>query len=280
MFDDLLHPARVAAAVETIVAIAVIVAGIRIALRLAVALLRRALRADGRQPPARQAQLRTLVPMLESVLRYVFYFTGLVMVLDRLHFNVAALLASAGIVGVAIGFGAQYLIRDVIAGFFLLFEGLIQVGDVVRVGDVIGEVERLSLRTTQIRQYSGELVTIPNGEIQRLGNRNRGFMRALVVIPLSYEADVTRAMTVMLRAAQAWAAEHPDIVLAPPEVQGVVELGATDVRVRAVVMVRADAVALAERDLGHRLLEALGAEGVALAAAHAVVIRPRAPGTG
>lgn len=140
-----------------------------------------------------------------------------------------------------------------------------QVGDAVRIGDVTGEVERVTLRTTQIRQFSGELVTIPNGDIGRLANMNRGFMRAVVVASLSYAAPVERALEVMRRAAAAWAAEHREDVLGPPEVQGIVELGDAGVRVRLAVMVRPGLQLSAERDLRRLLVEAFEREGIPLA---------------
>jgi small-conductance mechanosensitive channel len=245
----------------------VILVAVGLALRVSTALLHRLLRVDDpRRPPERAATIRTLVPLLESALRYVLYFVAIVMILDRLHFNVAALLASAGIAGIAIGFGAQHFIRDIISGFFLLFEGVVQVGDAVRIGDVTGEVERVTLRTTQIRQFSGELVTIPNGDIGRLANMNRGFMRALVVATLPSAAPLERALEVMRRTAEAWAAEHPQDVLGPPEVQGIIEWGTAELRVRLAVMVRPGLQADAERALRRRLLEAFEAEGIMTAA--------------
>ncbi|MDR7523467.1 MAG: mechanosensitive ion channel family protein [Armatimonadota bacterium] len=260
---EAVHPARLEAAVESLIAVAIIIVGVRAALALGVALLRRTLRPDDpRRPPDRAAQIRTLEPLLESALRYVLYFTGLIMVLDRLHFNVSALLASAGIAGLAIGFGAQHLIRDIIAGFLMLFEGLMQVGDVVRIGDTVGVVERVSLRTTQVRQYSGELVTIPNGIIQQIGNRSRGFMRALVQVGFAYEADLRRAMALMHQVGQDWAAQHADLVLGPPEVEGILEFGGSEVVVRLAVMVKPEYAVSAERQLRLALKEALDREGI------------------
>jgi small conductance mechanosensitive channel len=280
--SELFSPARVTAWTETLLTLLAIVVVARLTLHVSIVLLHRTIREDdGRQmpplqTPQRQAQVKTLVPLLERVLRYVLYFTAAVMILDRLHFNVAAILASAGIAGIAVGFGAQYLIRDIIAGFFLLFEGMIQVGDVIHVGNATGEVERVNLRTTQIRQFSGELVTIPNGEIKQFGNMSRGFMRAVVVVGLPYGANLQRAMEIMQRTAAGWAADHPDGLLGPPEVQGITELGATDVRVRVVIMVTPGLQGPAEREIRRLLLTTLQAEGIALvppAATAAATIR-------
>ncbi len=278
IINQLVQPARIEALVESVIAIVVILVAVRMTLLLSVPLLRRWLRPDDpTRPHERQAQVRTLVPLLESVLRYVMYFTAAVMILDRLHFNVAALLASAGIAGIAIGFGAQNLIRDIVAGFFLIFEGLVQVGDVIRVGEIIGDVERVNLRTTQVRRFSGELVTIPNGVIQQLGNMNRGFMRAIVQVGVAYEADLERAMAVMHEAGEAWTAERPDDVLRPPQVQGIMEFGASDVRVRLIVMVKPAAYGSAEPELRRRLKAAFDAKGIEIPYPKTVVYNRDAP---
>ncbi len=276
--NQLVQPARIEALVETLVAIVIILVAMRVTLLLSVPLLRRWLRPDDpNRPLERRAQVRTLVPLLESILRYVIYFTAAVMILDRLHFNVAALLASAGIAGIAIGFGAQHLIRDIVAGFFLIFEGLVQVGDLIRVGEITGDVERVNLRTTQVRRFSGELVTIPNGVIQQLGNMNRGFMRAIVQVGVAYEADLERAMAIMHRAGEAWTVERPDDVLGPPQVQGIMEFGASDVRVRLIVMVKPAAYGSAEPELRRRLKAAFDAEGIEIPYPKSVVYNRDTP---
>ena len=160
------------------------------------------------------------------------------------------------------GFGAQHLIRDVISGFFILAEGLIQVGDVISVGEHQGQVERISIRTTQVRKYSGELWTIPNGQITVFGNASRGYMRAIVDIPLSYRADVDRAMTVMRRVADEWAAAAGATVLSPPEVHSVLQFGDTRIVLRLTVTVSPGAQIEAERELRRRLKAALDREAV------------------
>jgi small conductance mechanosensitive channel len=171
-------------------------------------------------------------------------------------------LASAGVVGLAVGFGAQHLIRDVISGFFILAEGLIQVGDVICVGEHQGQVERISIRTTQLRKYSGELWTIPNGQITVFGNASRGYMRAIVDIPLSYRADVDRAMTVMRGVADEWAAAAGATVLSPPEVHSVLQFGDTRILLRLTVTVPPGTQVGVERELRRRLKTALERDGV------------------
>ncbi len=155
---------------EDVVSIALILLGAAVAARLAGVLIRRTLtvRADRLLDEARR---RTLQPLLESLARYVVYFIAFVMILREVNVDATAILASAGVVGFAVGFGAQTLIRDVIAGFFLIAEGLIRVGDVITFDAHTGAVERISIRTTQIRTSDGELWTIPNGRLDVFGNR-------------------------------------------------------------------------------------------------------------
>jgi len=155
---------------EPVLAIVAILLGAAVVLRAAVVLIRRtlAVRADRLLDEPRR---RTLQTLLESLVRYVVYFIALVMILRRLGVDTTAILASAGALGVAVGLGAQGVIRDVIAGVFLISEGLVHVGDVITFDAHTGTVERISIRTTQIRTPDGVLWTIPNGRLEVFGNR-------------------------------------------------------------------------------------------------------------
>src|SRR5574337_1164174 len=135
---------------SSVIAIALILVGAALVVRLSARLIRRALQARTDRF-LDETRRRTLQPLLESLVRYVVYIIALVMILRTLHVDATAIVASAGVVGVAVGLGAQNLIRDVIAGFFLIAEGLIDVGDVITFDARTGTVERISVRTTQIR---------------------------------------------------------------------------------------------------------------------------------
>lgn len=252
---------RMLALLESLLSIVVIVVAAVIAVRVLSLLVRRALAPRG-EHLLDATRTRTLQPLLESLLRYIIYFVALIMVLREVGVDATALLASAGVIGLAVGFGAQSLIRDVISGFFILAEGLIQVGDVISVDDHTGLVERISIRTTQIREYSGQLWTIPNGQLQIFGNLNRDFMRAIVEVGLAYRGDLERAMAVMKQVADEWAAEQREIVLAPPEVQGIQGFGDVRVSVRLAVKVKPLQQIAAERELRRRLKAAFDREGV------------------
>jgi small conductance mechanosensitive channel len=251
--------------------IAIIILGAAFAIRLAAALIGRILAPRGDRL-LDETRARTLQPLTESLVRYIIYFIALVMVLREVNIDATAILESAGVVGLAFGFGAQNLIRDVISGFFLLFEGLIQVGDVIAVGEHSGLVERISIRTTQIRKFSGELWTIPNGQLQIFGNFNRDFMSAIVEVGIAYEGDIERAMALMQQVGEEWVAEHSEIALGPPEVQGVHQFREAEVAIRLVIKVKPLEQWAAERELRKRVKLAFDREADAVPFPRRVVV--------
>jgi small conductance mechanosensitive channel len=127
-------------------------------------------------------RLQTLEVLLRSTFTYLIYFMAGLTILQIFNVNTAAILASAGILGLAVGFGAQSLVRDIISGFFIIFEDQFKVGDFVEAVGVIGVVEEVGLRTCKIRQWTGQLHVIPNGEITKVTNYSRGCMMAVVMV--------------------------------------------------------------------------------------------------
>ena len=168
--DQLAHFRQAFHGLEDLAAIALILVGAVIASRLLAFVIRRTMLAPADQL-LDEARRRTLQPLLESLARYVVYFIALVMILRRLNVDTTAILASAGAIGVALGLGAQSLIRDLLAGIFLISEDLVHVGDVITFDTHTGTVERISVRATQIRTADGELWTIPNGRLEVFGNK-------------------------------------------------------------------------------------------------------------
>ena len=205
---------------------------------------------------------KTVAPLLKSVLKYCTIFFAGVLVLRAIGVDPTPIIAGAGVVGLAVGFGAQTLVKDVIAGFFLLFEGLIAVGDAVSFGNSSGVVEEVGLRVTKYRTFSGELWVIPNGEIRAFGNSNRQWMRAIVAVGVAYEQDVGKAMHILEEVGKAWSTEHRDDVLEPPQVQGILSFDETSVSLRLVVKVRSSQKAAAEWELRRRIKEAFDREAV------------------
>ncbi|OYD14043.1 hypothetical protein CH330_09560 [candidate division WOR-3 bacterium JGI_Cruoil_03_51_56] len=210
----------------------------------------------------KERRARTLISLSRSVIRYGIFLVALVMCLRTLGVDYSAILAGAGVVGLAVGFGAQTLVRDFLSGFFLLFEDSISVGDSIAVGDVSGTVEKIGLRTTQVRSFDGILHTVPNGELTRFGNRNRGFMRAIVTVDLAYEQDAERGMSIASAVAEKWFQDNHDLALEPPQVQGLLNFGESGLSIRVVVKVKPMRHWAAERDLRVRLKKAFDEDGV------------------
>jgi moderate conductance mechanosensitive channel len=210
----------------------------------------------------RRGRRGTYAPVAESAARYAIGVAALILMLDVLNVNVAAILASAGIVSLAFGFGAQYLIRDVLAGLVLLSENVVQIGDVVRLDADTGTVERVTLRTMQIRKFNGELLTVPNGAVTRIGNLSRGFGRAVVQVTLPYTADVGTALEILRDVGKEWAAERKDLARGEPSVDGAVEFKDTGLTVQLSVLVPPGQQGGVEAELRRRLLERLAERGV------------------
>ncbi len=142
------------------------------------------------ESPRREQRIRTLGSVLRSTSNILVTGIAVLLVLDELGINIAPLVASAGIVGVALGFGAQSLVKDFLSGVFLLMEDQYGVGDLVQIGDVTGTVESVALRVTRLRDVDGVLWIIRNGEILNVGNKTQGWARASVAIRVPYDANL------------------------------------------------------------------------------------------
>jgi small conductance mechanosensitive channel len=210
----------------------------------------------------RISRANTLIPLLQSISKYAIYFIAGVMVLRELGVDTTAIIASAGVVGLAIGFGAQSLVKDVLSGAFLLFEGIISVGDSVNVGEHSGTVEVIGLRNIHLRKYSGELRVIPYGEVASFGNFNKGYMRAIVKVGVAYEQDVERGMKTLEGIANKWAEENKDVVLEAPIVQGVLSLSSSEVTLRVSIKVKPMTHWGAERELKRRIKDTFDKKGI------------------
>ncbi|MCR4425839.1 MAG: mechanosensitive ion channel family protein [Firmicutes bacterium] len=176
-------------------------------------------------------RLETLRTLTKSIARYVIYFVGAIMILGEFGVNTSGVLAGAGIAGLALGFGAQNLVRDVISGFFILFEDQYAVGDYVELADISGTVEEMGLRVTRVRDFAGQLHIIPNGSVGRVTNyRGRG-MRVMFDVQVSYSTDVDRAIGVLQKLFDEQK-EQIGGVVDGPRVLGVQSLGESGVSLR------------------------------------------------
>ncbi|SDI64970.1 mechanosensitive ion channel family protein [Natribacillus halophilus] len=174
---------------------------------------------------------QTLEKLSTSVLTYTLLFILIVVVFGIFNLPIGPMLASAGVVGLAIGFGAQGLVSDVVTGFFLLLEKQIDVEDYVTVAELDGIVEEVGLRTTRLRAFDGTLHFIPNRNITSVSNHSRGSMEALVDIGISFNENISEAMKVLQEACDRLA-EEEDAILEGPDVLGVGSIDEYDVKIR------------------------------------------------
>ncbi len=214
----------------------------------------------------------TLQKLSENVFSYILIFILVATIFSIFGLSVASLIAGAGIVGLAIGFGAQGLVSDVVTGFFLLLEKQIDVNDYVTVGTIDGIVEAVGLRTTQIRSFDGTLNYIPNRDITTVSNHSRGNMQALVDIGVSYDADIDKAMAVIQAACENVTLENETIVEGP-DVIGVQAFGASDVTLRIIAKAKNGEQWAVERQLRKAIKEALDANGIEIPYPHQVNIQ-------
>lgn len=214
----------------------------------------------------------TLQTLSENVFSYVLIFILVATIFNIFGLSVASLIAGAGIVGLAIGFGAQGLVSDVVTGFFLLLEKQIDVNDYVTVGSIDGIVESVGLRTTQLRSFDGTLNYIPNRDITTVSNHSRGNMQALVDIGVSYDQDIDKAI-VVLQAACEKAAVDNEMIIEGPDVIGVQAFGASDVTLRIIAKAKNGEQWAVERHLRKAIKEALDANGIEIPFPHQVNIQ-------
>ena len=213
--------------------------------RLLVGLLDRVVRA---RPIHETARMRTLASLVTSILRWAVGFVAIVLVLRELGVDVLPIIVSAGVLGLAIGFGAQSLIRDVITGFFLLFEGLLHVGDVVQIGGTSGIVESIGLRVTTVRADDGALRVVPNGQITEYANYSAGGARAVVDVPVARDVPIEQAVAALADVGAAWA-EASGAALDPPQVPGIIGFSGGEVVLRLTVRVAPERRLVAETEL-------------------------------
>ncbi len=216
----------------------------------------------------------TLKGVLKSVIRYTVYFVAGLPILAAIGIDIKGLIAAAGVGGLAIGFGAQNLVRDVITGFFILFEDQFSVGDYVDVGGMSGIVEEMALRVTKIRDFNGDIHIVPNGEITKVTNKGRGKMRAWVDISIAYEENIQNAIDVLKRVCEDIQNESEDI-LEGPMVLGVTKFGDSDVVLSSIAKVKPMSQWAVERLMRQRFKEAFDKEGIEIPYPRRVLINEK-----
>ncbi|PQD94972.1 mechanosensitive ion channel protein [Pradoshia eiseniae] len=195
---------------------------------------------------------KTLESLTKNIISYIYSFILIVTILELFDIRVTAILAGAGIVGLAVGFGAQGLVSDVVTGFFILLERQIDVGDEVTIGVIKGTVEVVGLKTLQVRDYDGSLHFIPNRQIATVSNHSRGTMRAMVEIKLSKDDNFELITLVIQDICKKMAEENEDIVLGP-DILGIQEIGVSDFTIRIVARTANGQQAYVERVLRQQI---------------------------
>ena len=211
-------------------------------------------------------RLTTAVTLITHAVKYVAYFIAIAIAVGELGYAGAmnSMLAAAGIGSLAVGIGAQSIIKDVTAGLTLLFEDQLAVGDYISAAGVTGTVEAITLRATTVRCYGGEVSVIPNGSITVLTNYSRTDSLAIVEFPIAYEADAERALALMREEAEAYHAQLGDIAVEKPEVVGAVQLSGGEMVLRVVQRVKPLEHWAVQRELTQRIARRFVQEGIAL----------------
>ena len=212
----------------------------------------------------RRQRTETLGSVLRSIASFATAAVAVPMVLSELGVDLAPVIAGAGIVGVAVGFGAQNLVKDFLTGMFMLLEDQYGVGDDVDVGPATGTVEAVTLRSTRLRDADGTVWHVRNGEIDRVGNRSQGWARAVVDVPLALTNDVERVRTLLLDVASE--PEWQDKVLEEPHAWGLESLGSAGIVLRLALRTTPTERETVERELRERVLRACTTHDVALGA--------------
>ncbi|MRH41878.1 mechanosensitive ion channel [Aquibacillus halophilus] len=217
-----------------------------------------------------EGRIKTLDKLLVNVYTYTLTFIFIVMLFGVFDLDLGPLLAAAGVVGLAIGFGAQGLVSDIVTGFFLLLERQIEVDEYVTAGGFNGIVEEVGLRTTKIRSFDGTLNFVPNRDVAGVSNHSRGTMRALVDIGISYDDNIDQAMQVLQKVCDEF--KDDERFVDGPDVLGVQSFGSSEVVLRILGRTENMLQWSAERDMRKRIKEVFDEAGIEIPFPHQVNI--------
>ncbi len=212
----------------------------------------------------------TLAGILQKVVTVLIVVAAIIMSLNELGFNIAPLLASAGIVGLAVGFGAQTLVKDVVTGFFMLLENHIRVGDIVGINGTGGVVEEINIRTTVLRDLSGTVHVFPNGSIETLSNRTREFSFFVFDVGVAYKEDTDRVNEVLMEVSADLCAdpEYQPFILEPLEILGVDQFGDSAVVIKARIKTVPGKQWFVGRQANRRIKKAFDEKGIEIPFPH------------
>lgn len=266
--------------VESVIRIAILAVATFAAAELATLLVNRLLARMAARKEAgvrREAQLNTIGPLLHGVARGVIIIIGLMMILAEVGLEIGPLLAGAGVIGLAIGFGAQTLVKDFLTGIFLISEDIVAVGDVVEIAGSSGVVEQMTIRTIRLRALDGTLHVLPYGEAQIIHNMTKVFSYHVIELGVSYESDIDKAFEVMAQVVEDMRAD-PDLsprILEPLEVMDVSALADSGVVLRARIKTPPGAQWGVGRAFNRRIKTAWDAAGVEIPYPHMHLVMPQ-----
>ena len=205
----------------------------------------------------------TFRSIITSIFSYIMFFILVTIILNIFGVDVTSLLAAAGVVGIALAFGAQTLVKDLLAGLFIWGEGTIAVGDLVSINDLDGTVESITIRTTSIRNYNGNIYNIPNGDIRTITNMSRGFKRAIVNVPCPYEERQERLVS-MVKEEMEIAAKEVEGIRTVPDVMSIVAFDKNSVRLQVAVVCPVGEHWRIEREIRTRIKARFDREGIVM----------------
>ncbi|WP_379970836.1 mechanosensitive ion channel family protein [Ectobacillus sp. sgz5001026] len=254
-----------------VVKIIFILLAANITVRVGKAIIRNAFKINAKSPLSMSKRRTTTVArLLQNIITYVVYFVVIIMILGILGIETRGILAGAGVIGLAIGFGAQNLVRDVITGFFILLEDQFSVGDYVKLGRFEGVVQEIGLRTTKIKSWTGELHILPNGGIKEVTNYSLSNSVAFVDVSISYDSNIHHVERVLESLLDELPMRYEQMVKRP-ELLGIQNLGASDVVMRIVAEVHPMQHFVVGRALRKEIKLRLDEEGIEIPYPHMIL---------
>ena len=220
-------------------------------------------RRRGKNSRVSSQRSETFRSIITSIYSYIMFFILVTVILRLFGVDVTSLLAAAGVVGIALAFGAQTLVKDLLSGLFIWGEGTIAVGDLVSINGLDGTVESITIRTTSIRNYNGNVYNIPNGDIRTITNMSRNFKRAIVNVPCPYEENQERLVS-MVREEMEIAAREVDGMKTVPDVMSIVAFDRNAVRLQVAVVCPVGEHWRIEREIRTRIKARFDREGIVM----------------
>ena len=240
----------------------VLIVGLLI-LKLGKMIIAKLARKRGKNSRINTQRAETFRSVISSVFSYIMFFILATVILRIFGVDVTSILAAAGVVGIALAFGAQTLVKDLLSGLFIWGEGSIAVGDLVSINGLDGTVEAITIRTTSIRNYNGNVYCIPNGDIRTVTNMSRGFKRAIVNVPCPYEENQER-LVAMVKEEMEIAAKEVEGIDAVPDVMSIVAFDKNSVRLQVAVVCPVGEHWRIEREIRTRIKARFDKEGIVM----------------